>query len=98
MVLYVLLSPSMRIVNPCRIGLVRVMCALSLCVVLVAVFGYSTAVFVSKFFISLCSISPRHKTVIKVTSVIGLGMSGVQKFPKIHEPPDIRIQGFGWEI
>jgi len=46
MVLYVLLSPSMRIVNPCRIGLVRVMCALVLRVVQVAVFDYSIAVFV----------------------------------------------------
>jgi len=46
MLLYPLLSPSMRIVDPCRIGLVTVMYALVLCVALVAIFGYFTAVFV----------------------------------------------------
>jgi hypothetical protein len=56
------------------------MCALVLCVVLVAVFGYSTAVFVSQFFISLCSISPRHKTFTKVASVIGRRCRNFQKF------------------
>jgi len=42
-VVYVLmlLSSSLRIVDPCRIGLVRAMCALVLCVVLATVFGYS---------------------------------------------------------
>jgi hypothetical protein len=46
MLSYPSLSPSMRIVDPCRIGLASVMCAVVLCVVLVAVFGYFTAVFV----------------------------------------------------
>ena len=43
---YPSLSPFMQIGDPCRIGLVTAMCALVLCVILVAAFGYFSAVFV----------------------------------------------------
>jgi hypothetical protein len=45
-VFYVIVAIIVPFYADCRIGLVTVMCALVLCVVLVAVFGYFTVVFV----------------------------------------------------